>query len=99
LKLKNWQILSYLFEIININNIEQTLGSPSCLANIQFIEKIVTNKIPGPVQQTIQNFFKLIFNANKHLKLHADLSFDEGIKLFLVLLVRYESEKDLSKYF
>jgi hypothetical protein len=53
LKLKNWQILCYLFEIININNIEQALGNPARLSNIQFLEEVVTNKIPGPVQQTI----------------------------------------------
>jgi hypothetical protein len=83
----------------NTNNLEQQLGIPARWSNIQFIEEVVTNKIPGPVQQTIQNFFKLIFNANKHLKLHADLSCDEGMKLFLFWLVRYESEKDLGKYF
>jgi hypothetical protein len=66
----------------NINNLEQALGSHARLSNIQFLE-VVTNKIPGPVQQTIQNFFKLTFNANKHLKLHADLSRDGGVKLFL----------------
>lgn len=78
---------------------EQALGNPARLSNIQFLEEVVTNKIPEPVQQTIQNFFKLTFNTNKHLKLHADLSRDEGVKLFLFWLVRYESEKDLGKYF
>jgi hypothetical protein len=82
-----------------MNNTEQKLGSPACLKNIQFLGEVVTDKIPGPVQQTIQNFFKLTFNANKHLKLHADLSRDEGMKLFLFWLMRYESEKDLGKYF
>jgi hypothetical protein len=50
LKIKNWQLLSYLLEMTNINNMEQALGNPACLSNIQFIEEVVTNKIPGPVQ-------------------------------------------------
>jgi hypothetical protein len=69
--------------------------NPGCLENLEYVNRLIRNKIPEAVETKVLNYFKAIKKQTRLLKLFSDLSLREGLKLFLYWLIKFDSETDI----